>query len=143
MVRGLFPGRKNGEEGGWRTVEVALGAHRQGHSGVLRQGMQHVVQESNARAHGDLLCRRELGGVACILGRHNALLGCLGFLGVCRRGEVGGGLVGREHTAVQGYRDLDLGLVGDPRDGRGAGSESHGELRAIAIAGRKIQFVRN
>lgn len=88
--------------------------------------MQHVVQEANSSAHGDLLGRGELCGMTGILRRDNALLRGLCFLGICWRGEVGGGLVRREDATVQGERHLDFGLVSDARDDGGTCLEGHG-----------------
>lgn len=87
--------------------------------------MQHVVEEPDPRAHGDLLRRGELGGMPRILGRHDAVFRGLGFLGVFGGGEMFGSIVGRENAAVEGERDLDLGLVGDARDRRGSLGEGH------------------
>lgn len=56
---------------------------------MLRQRVQHVVQEPDARADGDLLRRGELRRMAGVLGWHDAFLGGLGFFGVCWGGEVG------------------------------------------------------
>lgn len=87
--------------------------------------MQHVVQEPDPRAHGDLLRRCELRRVACIFWRHNAFLCGLGGLGVAWWGEVGGWFVGWEDAAVEGERDLDLGLVCYTGDCCCAGFEGH------------------
>lgn len=73
-----------------------------------------MIQEPNARAHGDLLRCRELRRVRGVLGRHDPRLACFGFLGIVRGGEVGGWFVGWEDAAVEGERNLDLGLVGYP-----------------------------
>lgn len=43
-------------------------------------------------------------------------------------GEVRHRLEGWEDASVQGEGDLDLGLVGGPGDGRGAGGERHGGI---------------
>lgn len=93
---------------------------------MLGQRMQHVIQEANSRANSDLLGRRELGSMVGTLDGHNAFLFGLGLGGVCRGREVRHRLEGWEDAAVQGERDLDLGLVGGPRDGRGASGERHG-----------------
>lgn len=95
---------------------------------MLGQRVQHVVQEPNAGADGNLLGRGELCRMAGILGGNNALLGGFGFLGVCRGGEVGGWLVGGERAAVEGERDLDFGLVGYAGDHRCACGERHCEM---------------
>ena len=42
---------------------------------MLRQGMQHMIQEANARAHSHLLGRGELRGMAGVFGRDDAMLG--------------------------------------------------------------------
>lgn len=90
---------------------------------MLRQRMQHVIEEANARAHGDLLGSGELGRMGGILDRNDALFGSLCVLGVF--GEMLRGLEGRKNPAVQGERDLDLGLVGDAGQGRGSSGERH------------------
>lgn len=92
---------------------------------MLRQRMQHMIQEPNARADSNLLGRCELRGVLGTLNWHNALLFGLGLGGVRRWREVRHRLEGWEDASVQGERDLDFGLVGGPGDGRGAGGERH------------------
>ena len=42
---------------------------------MLSQGMQHMIQEANARAHGDLLGRGELRGMPGVGGRDEAMFG--------------------------------------------------------------------
>lgn len=92
---------------------------------MLRQRMQHMIQEPYPRAHGDLLRRGELRRVRGILGRDDTVLRCFGFFGVCGCWEVGGGFVGEEHAAVEGERDLNFGLVGGAGDGGCPGGEGH------------------
>lgn len=90
-----------------------------------------MIQEANSSANSNLLGRRELGRMGGTLNRHNALLLGLGLGGVRRWGEVRHRLEGWQDAAVQGERDLDFGLVGGPRDGRGTSGERHcggGEL---------------
>lgn len=96
---------------------------------MLGQRVQHVVQEPDARADRDLLRGRELRRVRCVGRRNDAALRGLSGLRVRGGGEVGAFLVREEDAAVEGEGDLDLGLVGDARDGDGAAGESggHGE----------------
>lgn len=96
------------------TVQIALGSHRQTPATVLGQRVQHMIQEPNSGADGDLLGGRELGRVVGTFDGHNALLFGLGLGGVCRWGEVRHRLEGWEDTAIQGQRDLDLSLIGGP-----------------------------
>lgn len=46
-----------------RTEEIPLRPHSQTPPSMLRQRMQHMIQESDARVNGDLLRRGELRGV--------------------------------------------------------------------------------
>nr|POE56811.1 hypothetical protein CFP56_33783 [Quercus suber] len=80
-------------------VQVAARRQRQRPPGVLRQRVQHVVQEADAGVDGD-----GLGGG-----------GLRGVRGVGRRGER------LEDPAVEVQRELDLGLVGVARERGGAG----------------------
>lgn len=82
---GLFHVRCAGE----LTVQITLRANCKTHPAVLGERVQHVVQESDTGADGDLLGRGELGRMAGFLGWHNAFLGGFGFFGVCWGGEVG------------------------------------------------------
>lgn len=82
------------------TVQIALGSHRQTPAPVLGQRMEHMIQEPNSRADGNLLGGCELGGMVSTLDRHDALLFGLGLGGVCRWGEVRHRLEGWEDTAV-------------------------------------------
>lgn len=84
-VYGLFHVRCAGE----LTVQITLRANCKTHPAVLGERVQHVVQESDTGADGDLLGRGELGRMAGFLGWHNAFLGGFGFFGVCWGGEVG------------------------------------------------------
>lgn len=121
--------RERREERGIRTVQITLGSDRQAPPRVLGQRVQHVVQEPDPRADRDLLRGRELRRVRRLRRRHDAALRGLGGLGVFWRREVRAFLVGWEHAAVEGQRDLDLGLVRDAGDGGGAAGEGggHGE----------------
>lgn len=92
---------------------------------MLSQRMQHVIQKANSCANRDLLGRRELGRMVGTLDRHNTLLFGLGLGGVCRGREVRHRLEGWKDATVQGERNLNLGLVGGPGDGRGASGERH------------------
>lgn len=65
------------------TVQIALGSHRQTPATVLGQRVQHMIQEPNSRADGDLLGGCELAGMLGTLDRHNALLFGLGLGGIC------------------------------------------------------------
>lgn len=76
-------------QAGELTVQIALCADCQTHTAVLRQRVQHVVQEADTGADGDLLGGGELGCMGGFLGGNDALLGGFGFLGVCWGGEVG------------------------------------------------------
>lgn len=71
------------------TVQITLRANCKTHPAVLGERVQHVVEESDTGADGDLLGRGELGRMAGFLGWHNAFLGGFGFFGVCWGGEVG------------------------------------------------------
>lgn len=56
---------------------------------MLGESVQHVVEETDAGADGDLLGWSELGGMFGVFVREDALFGGFGFLGVCWSGEVG------------------------------------------------------
>ena len=92
---------------------------------MLRQRMQHMVQEAYPRANGDLLRGRELRRMRGILLRDYAMFCGFCFLGVGGGGEVVGGFVGGEDAAVEGEGDLDFGLVGCAREAGGARGEWH------------------
>jgi hypothetical protein len=51
--------------------------------------MQHVVEEANASADGDLLGGGELGGMFGVFVGDDAFQGLRGFFRVCWGGEVG------------------------------------------------------
>jgi hypothetical protein len=95
---------------------------------VLGQRVQHVVQEPNAGADGNLLCRGELCRMAGILGGDNALLGGFGPAGPRRGGQGAGRPAGGQRAAVEGERDLDFSLVGYAGDHRCACGERHCEM---------------
>jgi hypothetical protein len=67
---------------------------------VLGQGVQHVVEEANARVDADCLRLARLGGMAVGAAYLQALI-----------------RVWRECAAVEVEGDLDLGLVGVARKG--------------------------
>lgn len=93
-----------GEEGGGaRTMEVTLADDGEAPPRVLREGVEHVVQEADARVDADGLRLARLRGVV-VAGLEEAR--------VRVRGEV---------AAVEVQRHLDLGLVGVARDGGPAG----------------------
>ena len=87
--------------------------------------MQHMVQESNPRAHRDLLRSRELRRMLCAWLWDDACFGGFGLRGVRGRCEVGGGLVGGEDASVEGEGDLDFGFVGRARYRRCSLGEDH------------------
>lgn len=130
-------------------MQVARAAQAQGPAGVLGKGVDHVVEEADARGDGDGLRGGELGGVAggeevsgvvCVgqerergkylwegKGRRErkaAYVLCriiaAGLLLVQRVPEVGL-LKGEQFPAVEVYRDLDLGLVCVAVEGGGSG----------------------
>lgn len=103
---------------------------------MLRQRMQHMIQEAYPRADSDLLCGRELCRVRGILLRDYAVFRGFCFLGIGGGGEVVGGFVGGEHAAVEGEGDLDFGLIGCARDRRCARGEGHdGSCLAFGFEG--------
>lgn len=83
---------------------------------MLRQRMQHMIQESDPSVNGDLLRRSELCGVRGGFVGDDALLGGLEFSGVRRCWEMSAWFVRGQDAAVQGQGDLDFGLVGYARD---------------------------
>ena len=78
-----------------RTVKVTLAVDGERPAGVLGQGVEHVVEEADARMDGNCL-------------RHAGLRG-MAVSAVLEEARVG---VRREVAAVQVDCELDLGLVG-------------------------------
>lgn len=104
-----------GEGARVRTVQIALAVQRKTPAGMLGQGVQHVVEEADARADADDLGLAGLRRMAvCALGDLEASVG-----------------LGRECAAVEVERELDLGLVCVARKGRPArGSVGGGHCRS-------------
>lgn len=93
-------------EGQWRgtrTVKVALAVQRQTPASMLGQGVQHVVEEADARVDADNLRLARLRGMAFLLGRCQPRVG-----------------VGWEVPAIEVQGNLNLGLVGVTSHGRPA-----------------------
>lgn len=80
---------------------------------MLRQRVQHMIQEPDPGGYGDLLCWGELGRMAGVFWSDDAGTGVVG--------EVGGRLVRRKGTTVEGEGDLDFGLVGISGEGGSSG----------------------
>lgn len=81
---------------------------------MLRQRVQHMIQEPDPGGYGDLLCCGELGRMAGVFWGDDAGVGVVG--------KVGGMLIRRERTTVEGEGDLDLGLVGITGEGGSSGA---------------------
>lgn len=77
-----------------RTVKIALARQRQTPAGVLGQGVEHVVEEADARVHADGLRLARLARVALADGRHQSRIG-----------------IRRELPTIEVQGELDLGLV--------------------------------
>lgn len=91
-----------------RTVKIALAVERHAPAGVLRQRMQHVVQEADARVDGNHLRLARLRGV------------CAGDLE-----KSGVGILGKL-AAVDAEGDLDRRLVGVADKSRSTDRKSGG-----------------
>lgn len=119
-LQGVLEGGAQGKEGVLGgvvvvDVQVALDADAQRPAGVLGHGVDHVVEEADARVDGDLLRVGLLCGVVLV----DLLALAVQVLLVQRGPEVGMG-VGLQLAAIEVDRDLDLGLVGVAVEGGGA-----------------------
>lgn len=93
-------------------MQVALTPHPQAPPCMLRQGMDHMVQETDARVDGNDLALALLGGMFLLVCLRIGLVDLVPEVGV-REGVEG--------AAVEVQRDLHLGFVGVAGDGGGAG----------------------
>jgi hypothetical protein len=115
-------------------VQVALDADAQRPAGVLGHGVDHVVEEADARVDGDLLRVGLLCGVVLV----DLLALAVQVLLVQRCPEVGMG-VGLQLAAIEVDRDLDLGLIGVAVEGGGAW-HCGGESAFRFVSERVLQF---
>lgn len=90
-------------------MQVALAPEPQTPARVLRKGVEHVVEESNASVNVNVLALGELGGMALSI-------------------SVGRILRELQCTTVQVQAELNLGLVGVAVEGRTSYSVGHCEF---------------